>query len=313
MDVHIHHREGESMRKSVVVIFLSLAILAIFMAGCTQSQPAVRTTSQPTAIATTVVTADTVKVATSSLGNIVTDANGMTLYYFTNDVPGSGTSACTGTLNCSTTWPAFSVDTVTVSSPLDPADFSSITRADGKKQTTWYGWPLYHFSKDSKPGDVNGENIIKKWYVVKEPEYTVMIASTPALGAFLTDTSGKTLYFFSKDTTGTSACTGTCLAKWPAFDAGTVVAPSVLKTSDFGTVTRADGTKQSSYMGRPLYYFSGDSGPGMTSGQGFINAWSVANISGTMPVFATPTPTTAPTTLPTTVPTVMSYGGGGGY
>ncbi len=208
------------MRKDVFIILLSLALVAIFMAGCTQSSPVVQTTPTPTAPPTTVAPADTVKVSTSSLGTIMTDAQGMTLYYFTNDVASSGTSACTGALNCSTTWPAFSVDTVAVSSPLlDPADFSSITRADGQKQTTWYGWPLYHFSKDAQPGDVNGENFIKKWYVLKIPEYTAMIKSTPTLGSFLVDTSGKTLYFFNKDTTGTSVCTGTCVANWPAFDA----------------------------------------------------------------------------------------------
>jgi predicted lipoprotein with Yx(FWY)xxD motif len=297
------------MRKTTLVILISLALISILMAGCTQSQPA-QTTPQPTSIAP----ADTVKVADSPLGKILTDANGMTLYYFINDVPSAGTSACTGAANCSTTWPAFSVDTIAVSSPLDPADFSSITRADGTKQTTYYNWPIYRFSKDTKPGDVNGENVIKRWYVAK-PDYTVMIASTPALGAFLTDPSGKTLYFFSKDTTGTSSCTGTCLANWPAFNAGAVVAPSVLKVSDFGTVTRADGTKQSSYMGRPLYYFSGDKSPGTTGGQGFINSWAVANISGVMPVLATPTPTPRPTTIATLSPYGggMSSSGGGGY
>ena len=292
------------MRKDISLILLSLAFVAILMAGCTQSQPAVQTTPQPTASPATPASADTVKVMSSSLGTIMTDANGMTLYYFINDVPASGTSACTGAKNCSTTWPAFSVDTIAVSSPLDPSDFSSITRADGTKQTTWYGWPLYHFSKDAKPGDVNGENVIQKWYVVKEPEYTVMLANTPALGTFLTDTSGKTLYFFSKDTTGTSTCLDTCLVKWPAFYSATVSAPSILKASDFGLATRTDGTLQSSYMGRPLYYFSGDTAPGQTNGQGFINSWSVANISGTIPVFGTPTPT------PTEFHPLSSTGGG---
>ncbi len=243
------------MRKNqVVFILIAIVVSTLLIAGCTQPQTGVQTTPPTTVIptptqtavvqTTAAVPADTVKVSASALGTIMTDAQGMTLYYFINDVPSGGTSACTGALNCSTTWPAFSAGTVTVSSPLlDPADFSSITRADGKKQTTWYGWPLYYFSGDKKPGDVNGDNVIKKWYVLKEPEYTVMIASTPALGAFLTDSSGKTLYFFNKDTTGTSTCTGTCIANWPAFDAGAVVAPSILKVSDFGTVTRADGTE----------------------------------------------------------------------
>ena len=296
------------MRKITFGILVAFALVSILMAGCTQSQQAVQTTPQ----ATTPAPADTVRLSDSSLGKILTDANGMTLYNFVNDVPGGGTSACTGAANCSTTWPAFSVDTVTVSSPLDAADFSSVTRFDGSKQTAYYGRPLYRFIKDTKPGDVNGENVLMKWYVAK-PDYTVTIAATPALGAFLTDQSGKSLYVFARDTTGTSACTGACLAAWPAFDAGAVVAPSALKTTDFGTVTRADGVRQSSFMGRPLYYYSGDPGPGATTGQGFNNLWSVANVSGVMPVFATPTPTPVPTTIQTLSPGGGGSGGGGGY
>jgi predicted lipoprotein with Yx(FWY)xxD motif len=298
------------MRKNTFVILLSLAIVALLIAGCSQPQPTGTTTPLPTAPPVTQAPADTVRVADSSLGKILTDAKGMTLYYFITDVPSSGASTCYEAANCLKFWPIFNVDKIVVSAPLDPADFSSITRTDGTKQTTYYGWPLYYFLSDKAPGDVKGENVLKTWYVAK-PDYTAMIASTPKLGAFLTDPSGKTLYFFAKDTTGTSTCTGACLAKWPAFDAGTVVAPSVLKAADFGTVTRADGVKQSSYMGRPLYYYSGDTAPGATSGQGFNNLWSVANISGAMPSFATPTP--SPT--PTATPTVNYYGGGsgGGY
>ncbi|HXX54603.1 MAG TPA: hypothetical protein VEI81_00735 [Methanoregula sp.] len=300
------------MRTTVLAGLVSLAIVAVLMAGCTSSSPS-QTTPLPTSPQATVAPAGTIKISDSPLGKILTDANGRTLYYFVNDVPGSGASSCTGALNCSTTWPAFFVGTVTVSPPLDPADFSSFTRADGQQQISWYGWPLYYFAKDASPGDVNGENVLKKWYVIKEPEYTVMVASMPALGTYLTDTSGKTLYYFSKDSTGTSDCTGACLANWPAFYASSVVAPSLLNASDFGTVTRADGTMQSSYRGRPLYYFGGDSGPGTAKGEGVINSWAVANISGTLPVFATPAPTPAPTTVPTTVPTTIIYYGSGGY
>ena len=132
-----------------------------------------------------------------------------------------------------------------------------------------------------------------------------MIAWTPSLGAFLTDSSGKTLYFFPQDPAETSICTDTCLARWPAFDAGTVVAPSVLSAGDFDIVSRADGIRQSSYKGRPLYYYSGDLQPGVTTGQGFNNIWSVAAISGE-PVSVIPTP--APTRFNT-----LSPSGSGGY
>ena len=294
------------MRTTPVILILFLVTAALLLAGCTQSTPAVQPTILPTAVPTTMAPADSITVMDSSLGKILTGANGMTLYYFTADVPAAGTSACNNGANCSTTWPPFSVDTVVISPPLDAGDFASITRADGRKQTTYYGWPLYNFAKDTKPGDVNGENVIKKWHVVK-PDYSVWIASTPTFGSFLTDQNGRTLYFFLKDTTGASTCTGACLTKWPAFTTDATVLPPVLQMSDFSTITRADGVKQSAFMGKPLYYYSGDTGPGMTTGNGFINSWAVANISGTVPVFATPTATPAPGV--TTQGIVM----GGGY
>jgi hypothetical protein len=49
---------------------------------------------------------------------------------------------------------------------------------------------------------------------------------------------------------------------------GTATAAGSAKASDIGTITRSDGTKQVTYDGHPLYYFAGDSGPGMASGQG---------------------------------------------
>ena len=295
------------MKTKTLFILMLVVISALLIAGCTQQQP-VQTTTPPTTLPATQKPADTVMTASSSLGTILTDAKGMTLYYFITDIPASGASTCYAAANCSKFWPIFSVDNVVVSPPLNAAAFASITRTDGTKQTTYNGWPLYYFLKDTKPGDVTGENVLKTWYVAK-PDYTVMIGSTPALGAFLTDSSGKTLYFFTKDTSGTSACTGACLSLWPAFDGGSVVAPSVLKPSDFSTITRADGVKQTSFMGRSLYTYSGDAKPGDVNGQGFNNLWYVANISGKVPA-VTIVPTTAPITVRTSSP---ASGGGGGY
>ena len=83
-----------------------------------------------------------------SPGTILVDSHGKTLYYFANDVPASGASSCNG--QCAVVWPVFSSDTIKVSSPLDPADFGTITRTDGTKQTTYYGWPLYYYQADTK-------------------------------------------------------------------------------------------------------------------------------------------------------------------
>ena len=294
--------------KITTAFFLLMVVMStLFVAGCTQQT--VQPTPQPTALPTATPAPDTVKLMDTTLGMVLTDSRGMTLYFFITDIPASGASTCYAAANCTHFWPIFNADTIRVSPPLAAADFSTITRTDGTKQTTYRGWPLYYFLNDKVPGDVRGENVLKTWYVAKQ-DYTVMIGSTPQAGAFLTDPLGKTLYTFNQDTAGTSTCTGACIAKWPPFSPGAIVATSVLKPSDFTPVTRADGAMQWAFKGKPLYYYTGDTGPGMTNGQGFINKWYVANITGFLPA----APTTVPTTLPTTVP-AMNYGsgGGGGY
>ena len=284
------------MKQPTLFLLILLIAAAAMIAGCTQqAQPAPQPTAQPTAMPTVAVP-DNVKVT----GSILTDAQGRSLYYFANDVPSKGTSACNG--QCAALWPPVSLGNVSVSSPLDPADFNSITRSDGTKQTTWYGWPLYYYSRDAKAGDMNGENFLNVWFTLK-PDQSVMVGHTSALGLYLTDISGMTLYTFSKDTTGTSTCNGPCIALWPPFNNTPIEPPSSVKIADFGTVNRADGLAQLSYMGKPLYYYSRDMNPGDTNGQGFNNLWSVANVSG---VSTIPKPTTA---VPTTGNTLSPSGG----
>jgi predicted lipoprotein with Yx(FWY)xxD motif len=290
------------MKNTTFLILLLAVISTLLIAGCTQQLPVQQQTPQPTAVKP----ADTVKTASGPLGTILVDSQGKTLYYFANDIPASGASSCNG--QCAVVWPVFSTGTITVSSPLDAADFGTITRADGTKQTTYYGWPLYYYQGDTKPGDVNGEDVLKVWYVVT-PDESVLIANNKNLGSYLTDTSGKTLYFFTKDTPGASTCTGTCLGLWPAFNADPVTAPSVLNPSDFTSVSRFDGVKQTAYMGKPLYFYSGDTKPGEVKGQGFNNVWYVATTNGTVPL-ATTQAITIPTTVRTTSPS-YSYSGGG--
>jgi len=297
------------MKATTILVLMLVAVSILLIAGCTQPITG-KTTPQPTAVPTAQA-ADTVKTANTTLGKILVDAQGKTLYYFANDVASNGASACNG--QCAALWPPFSARTITVSSPLDTADFGTITRADGSKQTTYYGWPLYYYAADKNSGDMSGENFLKVWFVIK-PDESVLISHTTVLGQFMTDTSGKTLYYFMKDTSGQSTCTGACIAKWPPFSTDPVTAPSSLKVSDFSPVSRADGLKQMSFMGRPLYYYSGDTKPGDTNGQDFNKLWYVANTSGSVPAVTTvltTLPTTVKTAVPITMPTTFDYGGGG--
>jgi len=83
------------------------------------------------------------------------------------------------------------------------------------------------------------------------------------------------LYWFTKESVGMSACSGDCLKAWPAFHADSIVVPSTMKASDFGTITRADGTPQTTFRGYPLYYWVKDSKRGDVTGQNVGKVWFV--------------------------------------
>jgi predicted lipoprotein with Yx(FWY)xxD motif len=98
---------------------------------------------------------------------------------------------------------------------------------------------------------------------------TVITTASSAQGTFLATSSDRAVYLWTKDTGDTSACTGACQGTWPPVTAtGAVTASGSVKASELGTITRSDGTKQVTYDGHPLYFFAGDSGPGMANGQG---------------------------------------------
>lgn len=103
-------------------------------------------------------------VASTSLGDVVVDANGMTLYYFTKDTAGATTSACTG--ECLVNWP---IATTTSDSPTlegVTGEVGTIPSPEGEMRLTLNGMPLYTFIKDTKPGDVTGQGVNDVWYVV---------------------------------------------------------------------------------------------------------------------------------------------------
>jgi predicted lipoprotein with Yx(FWY)xxD motif len=112
----------------------------------------------------------------------------------------------------------------------------------------------------------------------------VITTATTSAGSVLTDGSGRAVYLWVKDTGSTSACSGACVGAWPPVTTtGTVTASGGASASDLGTITRSDGTKQVTYDGHPLYYYAGDSGSGMASGQGsdsFGAKWWLVSPSG---------------------------------
>lgn len=91
-------------------------------------------------------------------------------------------------------------------------------------------------------------------------------------GLYLTGVGGRALYLWVADHNDSSSCAGACATAWPPLlTKGAPTASGGVKASDLGTITRSDGSKQVTYMGHPLYYFVGDTGPGTQRGQGSDN------------------------------------------
>jgi predicted lipoprotein with Yx(FWY)xxD motif len=101
-------------------------------------------------------------VSGTSLGEVLVDEAGLTLYAFTDDE--AGTPTCDGA--CADAWPPVLVDAVPVIEGVDPSIVSVVPRGDGTQQLKVGTWPLYRFAGDAAPGDVNGQGSGGKWFVV---------------------------------------------------------------------------------------------------------------------------------------------------
>ena len=103
-----------------------------------------------------------VKMADSSLGSILVDGKGLTLYMYTKDTQNAKASVCTG--GCLVNWPAL-IGKPTMGAGVD-SKLGSFTRSDGIVQASYNGWPLYYGKSDVKAGDVLGQNVGGVWYVL---------------------------------------------------------------------------------------------------------------------------------------------------
>jgi predicted lipoprotein with Yx(FWY)xxD motif len=122
-------------------------------------EPSASAAGSPAAGAVSIALAD------STFGKIIVDGEGKTLYMFTPDE--GGTPTCYD--QCAAAWPALKADdaaAVTVGAGLDKSKLSIVDRTDGGKQVKYGEYPLYYFANDAKAGDVNGQGLNSKWYVV---------------------------------------------------------------------------------------------------------------------------------------------------
>jgi predicted lipoprotein with Yx(FWY)xxD motif len=272
------------MRLSFNLIpFLSIIVLGT-LSSCSKSSGGYGSTTPPAAAPSVIAPAFQLKTD-SHFGSILADGSGNTLYFFSLDADGK--SACTA--GCLAIWPVSYNAGTTFGAGLNASDFSSITRSDGSKQSTYKGWPLYTYAGDAAPGAVNGDGIQGIWFVAK-PDYTVMLAVTqlvgndgvqydstykPGTGAtlYMTDDHGVTLYSFTIDKSGKNNWTLSDFsndAVWPIVQISSIQSvPSSLDKSAFSSIT-VFTKPQMTYKGWPVYKFGGDANTrGNTKGVSF--------------------------------------------
>jgi predicted lipoprotein with Yx(FWY)xxD motif len=234
-----------------------------------------------------------ISTAETSIGAVLVDPSGLTLYVFTDDV--DSVSTCFD--QCETAWPV--VDGSLTASAALGLELDAIDRPDGSTQLRLNGrWPLYTFAGDAAPGDVNGHESGGVWFAVAadgtviglDPPATEPTAPaedeapaapvTTELGDVLTNEDGLTLYAFSNDEPGVSNCNDPCSATWPPLQPSRVLGDVAEDRIDI--IDRADGLQQVTLDGKPLYTYVDDLAPGDVEGQGVGDVWFAVGADGTV-------------------------------
>jgi predicted lipoprotein with Yx(FWY)xxD motif len=159
------------MVTSALARWLLCLMLAVGLTACGNSEQGNDTDAGEPALPTaTNSSADenrepALKVEETEHGETIVDGDGRTVYAYADDEQGAATSTCKDA--CLDAWPP-----VPAPKKIDIDDLSGdvgVTKtADGKRQLTYNGWPLYYYAQDTKPGDANGQGVKDEWFVLNE-------------------------------------------------------------------------------------------------------------------------------------------------
>lgn len=195
-------------------------------------------------------------------------------------------------------WPAFITAGKPVAGPgVEQKLLGTVYRPGIGYQVTYGGHPLYLFDPSSHPFVPTGEGYFETtapllpwhglWDLVSSQD------GQPATGPATVETealpNGKTVlaveefpnagsyaitvYSFSLDHSGRSACTGPCAVQWvPVITEGAPQGSGAVSASQLGVIRRSDGTDQVTYDGKPLY---------LCASERFVMSGLVPQVTGT--------------------------------
>ena len=160
-----------------------LALGALVLSGCGGDDDDGGSAGATSESATSSPAEDAVlATADSTLGTIVVDSKGMTVYMFDKDTQGSGESSCTG--GCLEAWPPVVAESDSPAVDGVTGDVATITRDDGTVQVTLDGWPLYYWQGDAAAGDVAGQGVQDVWWVLAPDGTKIQTAAPAALNGY---------------------------------------------------------------------------------------------------------------------------------
>ena len=177
--MRVWNGRGLGLPRRPLVALVALAAAAVLAAGCGSDNNSgsggnssgsggggIYGGGGPTSTAGGASSVATVSAASTSLGMILVDGSGRTLYLFEKDQPNQ--SACAGA--CAAAWPVDqSSGTPKAGSGVTASMLGTIKRSDNTTQVTYNQHPLYYFQGDSGTGQHNGQGVDAfgaKWYVV---------------------------------------------------------------------------------------------------------------------------------------------------
>jgi predicted lipoprotein with Yx(FWY)xxD motif len=167
---------------SLILAAAAIALVAVVVAGCGggSDQATAASASSSTAGGSSTIGVSDV----GSLGKVLVDSQGRTVYLFEKDT--GPKSTCSGA--CAVEWPPVTTSgKPNADSGVTASMLGTTKRSDGTTQVTYNGHPLYLFEADQKPGDATGENVDAfgaEWYVLSAAGNKVVGKATGSGGGY---------------------------------------------------------------------------------------------------------------------------------
>lgn len=163
--------------RRILVIPLAAVAAGAALVGCSDgddSGPTPSTTSTTSTPSTMPAAGPVLTTGESSIGQIVVNVDGMTVYAYDRDEPGTNASACDAV--CLQVWPPVTTDQRRPEIVGVSGVIGTIPGPRGGRQVTVNGMPLYLFEGDSRPGSVAGQGMDRLWWALNTAGEKITVA-----------------------------------------------------------------------------------------------------------------------------------------